>query len=75
MCRKEFKGLIIGEENFIILSINFTLFKLETKNSNVRSTTKTVLRISKNCLEPDAFSDKQFCENYWALTFLLYGLE
>ena len=32
----------------IIFSIDSTLYKLETKNLNVRSTTDTVLRISTN---------------------------
>ena len=43
---------------------NSTFLNLEAQNQNVRSTTKTVLRISKEIfLEPSAFSDKQFCEN------------
>ena len=51
-----------------VLSINHTLFDIETQNLKVRSITETVLeklkkKIQKNFLEPDAFSYKQYCEN------------
>ena len=41
-------------------------------SDQLRSIAKTVLRISKRLkffLEPDAFSDKQFCENIQACDF------
>ena len=56
-------------------NINLTLFDLETQNLKVRSITETVLeklikeKKKKNCLEPDAFLDKQYCENWRACNF------
>ena len=56
-----------------ILSVNSTFRKLEAQNQNVRSTTKTVFKVSKkiqkNFLKPGAFSGKQFCENCRACNF------
>ena len=60
-----------------ILSINFTFFKLETQNLNVRSSTKTVLRVSKQIdLTKKAFSNTHsFAKIAVPVTFLLYDLE
>ena len=53
---------------------------LKTQNKNVRSTTKTVSRISKNFfksnfLESCAFLDKQFAKIAGPVTLFLYDLE
>ena len=40
-------GQILGKNFRTILSLNSTFVKLETQNENGRSTTKTVLSISK----------------------------
>ena len=54
--------------------MEFTLFDIETQNQNVRSNTKTVLGKSQKkikifFLEPYAFSDKQYFENWRAFNF------
>ena len=51
-----------------VLSINLTLFDIETQNLKVRLIIETVLEKFKQnkkkyFLEPDAFLGKQYCEN------------
>ena len=53
-----------------ILSINSIFFKLETQNLSIRSTIKTVLRISKNRLFEAFFIDKHFCEKFRACNYM-----
>ena len=63
-CTKNFKFV-----KKMLLIANF--FYLKTQNLKVRSITNIFKKIkkkilTKNFLEPDAFSDKQYCKTLWA---------